>query len=452
MSFPEVETIPARFNKTKWNAQIVPLLNELRARVLTQGFTYIVQMEDNVCQAVHKRKVVKDGDATEVFQWLLDNAPNGSAVKVNNGGYELDAKLTIPKGKKNIWFTGDGWLGKDAAEGGGLNGTHIKTSAQTLMDNTYDDNVRSVFGLMFTNLKFEGPKGASSKGFDTVNTDAFMFDHCTFFNFGTALESRFVGDSVPEQPGLGPITNCLFAQGDKQYIKFAQNTQVYIAHNIFQSFGDFTNAIEGIDSDKVQIVDNEFNTTNNKDNFTEYIKVTHDNAGFGSSGWRIFGNWAYLEQANFRWLTLNGSQTIPSIVSKNNTLFHGYTPNLKTGLGPYALADVTKHAVQASDFIMPPCNDPIVDMSDYSAGTVWQNKWTPLTLHFKFNVPHPDYVNLQLGRTPSTMWTVNTVQCLSGSGTGGLFTATLRVPTMFHWRIVTSGDATQDSVVGVFDV
>jgi hypothetical protein len=51
---PDIEVIPARYNKVKWNAQVVPTVNDLKKRLPEGGYDFfVIQLESGKYLAIH---------------------------------------------------------------------------------------------------------------------------------------------------------------------------------------------------------------------------------------------------------------------------------------------------------------------------------------------------------------------------------------------------------------
>lgn len=395
---------------------------------------------------------------TIVNSMLAGLSGTGGIILFEPGNYNFSTQIVIPTGTKNVEFKGSaGSLGKSYNTEGTVFTSSI--AADSLLSITTVSDLRSAFGIHFNNIRFVGPGTESSVGLELNNLDGGEIHSCSFLNFGKSVTMDFDGSAytISEQPGKLDIYSCEFGEGETSYIEMIKSTQMRIHDNIFESFGDFEDAIVITDSNKVYISHNEFDVATTEAGMTSYIRIISDAEGsYIPNGILISENWCYRESEEAAWiLTYGPSKQMSTITSSNNMITHGYNVDPDADDGYIQIGDDDYHQITASDFVAPYSSTQSASQdktATWTAGTTRRNLWSPVDVHLICTMPTGSQVNVFVY--------YNSTVIAGGSGiltyttnanTQEVRALTFRVPTMHYWKVTVSGGATLTGVIAYYE-
>ena len=415
------------------------------------GASYTVWMEGSNYFAKDANGMIafSGPNASQILQDTLDASVNGGKIFVKEGNYTFNTSIVFPYGARSITIQGaSGWGKSNSRSGTFLESTII---ADALFKTDPETDLRSVFGLEFSDLIVLGPKTANSTGFLLTNVDTFEFSSCSIYGFDVALNVSYRGTALAEQPGMGFIHDCVWAEGatsTSEFLLFDKCTEVTVSNCNF-GWGNFTRAIHIKDCDKIRIgPNNEFNIGDTPSLVTEHI---HIESSYGSpfipNQIDIHDNWAYCEGATNKWIRIVDASAINvwGVKSVDNTIQLGYNPDFFVD-SPYAVSNWTN--LVAQDITYPPCQ-PGSNFQDLTgtcpAGSTYQNKWPSVSLYFLLNIPAASGVTVKLSRDGVNWATVYLNDAAANN------TAThIVVPTLWYWHVELTGTATQYGLWGTY--
>lgn len=391
----------------------------------------------------------RSNNASQIFQETLDASVTGGTISIQEGYYMIDAPLVFPFGARSITIEG--------ANGWGKSDTHSSTFLESTITNdalfktTPTINLRSAFGLEFSDLIVSGPKTTNSKGFLLTNVDTFEFSSCTILGFDIALNVSYQGTTLAEQPGMGFIHDCIWAEGataTSEFMFFDKCTEVTVSNCVF-GWETFTRAIHIKDCNKIRVgPNNEFNIGDTPSPITEYIYIESSAGGsYIPNQIDIHDNWAYCELATNKWIRTVDAPTINvwGVKSVDNTIECGYSPDFFVN-STYAVSNWTN--IVARDLTYPPCQ-PGTNLQDLTvtcpATVTYQNKWAEVSLSFLFNIPATSGVAVGLSKD-GVNWAAVYVNDAAVNNTA----TNLVVPTLWYWHVNLTGSATQYGLWGIY--
>jgi hypothetical protein len=385
----------------------------------------------------------------------------GGLIGIRAGGYSATSTITIPKTLTTTTILGASGSGKNYSEGGSkYTGTHIKSTATPLFQTTYNDDLRNIgLGIHFSRIKFEGPDTDASVCMDMRNNDSSWFDRCYFLRWGTGIKVTYNGSVYPvaEQPGAPWIDDCVFSEGRVRYIHSEKATQGRIHGNIFGSFGTWNANSEYIyflGTDKCHIRDNEFNAPMNYASAAQDINAfielesTATEDLFDCSNINIDDNWFWRELNTYPVLaTVGAGFYMKAVVMQDNTVIHGYDPNVDTD-SYLSIGDDDFHFVSSDDFTRPfsEGEPSLKDMTaTWTAGSTYTNNWSPFTAYWTVNyVGVADTAYIQAAAPGKALWTIAQT---TGRVADDRKLITFNVATRWQWRMELTGTATTESLI-----
>jgi len=391
----------------------------------------------------------KSISASQTLQYAVNAAVSGGKISIQEGNYTFDTPITFLYGSRSITIQGEnGWAKSNNKSGTFLESTIasdalFKTSPQT--------DLRSAFGLEFSDLVVLGPKTVGSTGFLLTNVDTFEFSSCSILSFDVALNVSYLGTTLAEQPGMGFIHDCIWAEGataTSEFMFFDKCTEVTVSNCVF-GWETFTRAIHIKDSNKIRIgPNNEFNIGDTPSPITEHVYIESSAGGsYIPNQIDIHDNWAYCELATTKWIRTVDAPTINvwGVKSVDNTIECGYSPDFFVN-STYAVSNWTN--IVARDLTYPPCQ-PGTNLRDLTvtcpATVTYQNKWAVVSLHFLLNIPAASGVAVGLSRD-GVNWAAVYVNDAAVNNTA----TSLVVPTLWYWHVNLTGSATQYGLWGVY--
>jgi hypothetical protein len=367
--------------------------------------------------------------------------------------YQGDSALTIPDGTRELTFQGMSGLGKTYGEAGGSYGTHFEWSTNTIIDNDYTDDTRSVFGLTFDRIKFEGPDADASTALDMKNVDQLIVNYCHFYELGYGIKSVFTDSgttyTLAEQPGTVRVANTTFSEMRVNDIYLERCTDCFIGPNVFfEAWGSVARRLHLKGCNAVKVHHNKFQK-DGADALTEQIYIETIDGTYEGTQLDLHDNWVWLQNSGEAWIRTSGTDDIYNVTSLNNHIHHGYTPNELTDPGYIVLADEAKHQIMAHDQVNWVCN-PISNWKDHTvawaANTIRQNLWSPMEVKYTARMSSGGTCNVYMHETQAGIF--NLLQADNNwSYRAQDYPLTFIVPTLGYWKVSLGGLASQQGQI-----
>jgi hypothetical protein len=398
-----------------------------------------------------------NADAAIVFQGaVVALGATGGIIRFKNGTYVGNSTITIPNGTHCLSFIGESGLGKSFAGIAAYHGTHFKWTVTPMFTNDYTNNLRSIFGITFENIKFEGPDTDPSIGLDMKNCDQLIVDYCHFYRLGYGIKSVFTDGTatytLAEQPGTVRVANTTFSEMRINDIYLERCTDCFIGPNVFfEAFGSVARRVHLKGCNAIEIHNDKFQTDGGGV-LTEQVYIETINATYKGTEIELKGNWVWLNNVAGCWIRTAGANDIYDVSSVGNHIHHGYAANELTDPGYIILASETLHQIMAHDQVDIVCN-PIANIKDHTIGGAdpWadnvtrQNKWSPMQVQLTESIDQGDKVEVQMHETSAGLFSVQSAE--GHSATNKNVPITFIVPTLCYWKIVPTGTPVQIGLI-----
>jgi hypothetical protein len=470
-----------------WNMTTHPIVrlendyNNILAHGLDKVATYMVRINGSYYEAIKggtssgagtvtyggsDNAGSTDGtDCSAVVQAVIDAIyADGGSIYFPADTYPFNTQILIPENTTSLRIFGDcGWSKSENLNNMTPAGTIFDSavSGDAFVATEFTVDKRSTSGLCFEHIVFRGPDDANSIALEMTNVDIVTVADCAFFDFAYAFYGYFDGTTVAESPGMLDFHDCVISEIRTTPIVMDGFIQSKIHDNEFENWGTYTRHIHLIDTNVIQICNNRFaigststteviyiQTTDTR--FCNQIMISDNIVDMGNNAGGV-GKYPFIHMDNS---TAGPVSKSHGIISHHNLLYYSYTPNTFTDAAYDVVTPLTYGDLHADDYIRI-FTDMNSNLKDFSVsaptGSYYRNEWSPVTLYFEFgNLGNGDSAQILLSKDDSGTQDATVFNYTNNQANADEVNFMIEVPTLWYWKTIVAGGATQDSLWAVY--